>query len=145
MDITLTGFHKYKFETCLSDFKEELLLKHVTYYERLLVFRHLNPFSQKTILKFDITDLELSFNKEDLVSVRFYIQTESTPHILNSLVEMLDNNYSTNVIPSNFNLYSKIEHYWLYENFLTGIGNNEKGKYIYITNREFNQDFINKE
>ncbi len=145
MNVTLEGYHKYNFENCLHKYKEELLLKHITYYERLLVFRHLNSFVQKTILNFDITDLVLSFHNEELVSVRFYIQAESTLQILNSLVQVLNNNYSTNVVPAHFDLHSKIEYYWLYKKFLAGIGNAKEGKYIYLTHVEFCQDFINKE
>lgn len=145
MNVTLEGYHKYKFENCLHKYKEELLLKHITYYERLLVFRHLNSFTQRTILNFDITEVDLSFDKEDLVSVRFYVQAESTSQILNSLEQVLGNKYFANIVPDHLSLHYLIKHYWFYENFLTGIGNNEKGKYIYITIREFCQDFINME
>jgi hypothetical protein len=62
------SFIPYNLPDNLSKFRRELLLIGVTYYERLLVFEHLNkPIDQ--VLYFPVSSVELAFNKEDMVSV----------------------------------------------------------------------------
>ena len=52
----LSYLHPFRLMSNLSEFRNELLLIGVTYYARMLVFKHLNIFPKNKIGNFEIDE-----------------------------------------------------------------------------------------
>lgn len=124
----------YNFKDNLSKFRRELLLIGVTYYERLLVFEHLNqPITQ--VLNFPVTSIELAFNKEQMVSVWILIKNCTPETLLNCTERKLGKKAITINRDENYKIDNKLLYTWSDGNSLLGIGtrNKEESLFIYFT------------
>jgi|GEM_PF-2582761 len=131
-------FIPYDFKCNLSKFRRELLLIGVTYYERLLVFEHLNkPIDQ--VLYFPVTSIELGFNKEEMVSVWILLEKCLVDDLLDTF-ESHQNKKATEVIQGEFDkIENKLLYRWEDDTHLLGIGLRESINqlFIYFTLKEF--------
>ena len=122
----------------LSKFRRELLLIGVTYYERLLVFEHLNkPIDH--VLYFPVSSVELGFNKEEMVSVWILLENCNIDDLLDT-IESHQNKKATEVMHGEFDkIENKLQYRWQDKTHLLGIGlrNSTNQLFIYFTIKEF--------
>lgn len=132
------SFIPYNFQDNLSKFRRELLLIGVTYYERLLVFEHLNkPIDQ--VLYFPVSSVELAFNKEDMVSVWMLLENCNVEDLLDTL-ESHQNKRAIKVVHGEFDkIENKLLYRWEDKTHLLSIGSRELSSqlFIYYTLKEF--------
>jgi hypothetical protein len=64
-------FHPYQLHQKITDFKRQLLYIGTTYYERYLVFEHLDRFISE-VQGFSISTIELGFKDEALIFILVY-------------------------------------------------------------------------
>ena len=132
--LCIEHFHPYKFETNLSKFRNELLLIGVTYYDRMMVFKHLNNCPISQIANHEIDRVELGFMSEDLVSVWFYLSNENSIALKEYLESLLKIVSIENKHQDGDKMYTKILNYWRDDKYFLGIGKDTNGlHYVYIT------------
>lgn len=83
MDKLIPG---YSFEQNLMHFRNELLYIGTTYYDRYLVFEHLNKYFQ-TFLEYTVYKTELYFLNEKLYGISIYLEEKFEN--LNSIIESM--------------------------------------------------------
>lgn len=143
MDISFTAYHFY---TNLSIYRKELILIGITYYDRLLVFEHLKK-SINHIFGLSIYSIEISFNNEDLISVRILLMEGNLEIIKNGLEKQLNRiakkNQKERLVKSN----ERLLYYFQDKKHLIGIGSNSSANtfFIYLTVYQFNQYYIRAE
>ncbi len=143
IDHSFSLFHNYSFTKCLAEYKDQLLLKGITYYERYLVFEHIKRFIKAEILDFDVKSIELIFCEEQLVGIHFFIEEVNVQKVIGKIEAHLD----INVTKYQYSDYDKVSDcmringYWLDSEYIVAIiGTIEPC--IYIGLKEFNMTII---
>ena len=135
MDI---NFIPYDFKEGLATFKRQLLLIGITYYDRLLVFVHLNrPIDH--VLHFPISSIELAFNKkEQMVAVWLFLEKCNKEDLLATLESNFGKPGEKVVYDDNFKIDNKLVYIWKFKSQFLGMGSKEQGRtlFIYYTPRK---------
>ena len=79
-------FLAYSLNDTITSFKKELLYLNTTYYERNMVYEHLNK--PKTILGFNVDKSELCFSYENLIAISIYLKEYKS--FRNDLIEIIE-------------------------------------------------------
>ena len=139
-------FLPYKLEPCLNDYKRQLLFLGITYYEKYVIFEHLNKRIE-TVLGFNIERVELGFQEDKLVSVWLYIKESK----LSELVNVFESYYGTTSTKVNLEFFNEppntMQFYWSNGQYLVGLGDNvyEDVCYVYVTLKNCNIYFTQEE
>ena len=139
-------FLPYKLEPCLNNYKRELLFLGVSYYERYIIFEHLNK-SIKQVLGFDIERVELGFEADKLVWVWLYIKENK----LFELLDVFESYYGTKATKVNLEFFAEppntMQYYWSNSQYLVGLGDNVYDDicYVYVTLKRCNSYFTQDE
>ncbi|MEO6228838.1 MAG: hypothetical protein ABJB11_08865 [Ferruginibacter sp.] len=139
-------FLPYKLEPCLNNYKRELLFIGVSYYERYIIFEHLNK-NINQVLGFDIERVELGFEVDKLVWVWLYIKESK----LVELVNVFESYYGTAPTKVNLEFFADppntMQYYWSNSQYLVGLGDNvyEDICYVYVTLKNCNLYFTQDE
>ncbi len=138
-------FLPYKLEPCLNNYKRELLFLGVSYYERYIIFEHLNK-SINQVLGFDIERVELGFEVDKLVWVWLYIKESK----LTELLDVFESYYGTKANKINLEFFSEppntMQYYWSNSRYLVGLGDNvyEDVCFVYVSLKKCNTYFTNE-
>lgn len=135
----MKDFCSYNFDLSINEYKEQLLFLGATYYEKLLVFKHLIP-KEKNLLGFSIKRVELAFNIDKLVSIWFYLDEKRFDDLLDVVESYLEKKASIN---DDYEFRppksDSIEYYWRDKDYILCLSNNQftDEYYIYFTQSKY--------
>lgn len=142
MDSFIKKHIHYNFSKCLDKFAGQLLFKGITYYERILVFEHLQKFCQQVVLDIPIIQTELSFFNEQLVSVKYSFK----PNLIESLKSNINKYLNKESVLNDYFLEHpsscRLKYYWLDSDKIIGIGNFQSVDFLYIGLEQYNVHYI---
>ena len=117
----------------------------VTYYERLLVFEHINKpidhvlYFPVSSIEIAFSSIEIAFNKEEMVSLWILLENCNVDDLLDT-IESHQNKKASKVIHGEFDkIENKLLYKWKDKTHLLGIGKRESANqlFIYFTLKEF--------
>lgn len=133
--MNLTIF-QFRLTQKIEDFKSKLIFLYPTYYSRWFVFKVIDiPFDK--VLGFRVSNVELAYNGEDVVSMWYYTEENS----FNDIIDVFTSHFGFAALKVKLNYYKDghngIQYYWQSNKLLVGIGirENEENVFIYVSDK----------